>query len=302
MKKQVRTITEGSVMLGIIGVLLFLNLQFGLLFQSFFVFIFPIPIIIYTLRYGLKNSIVLFFSAIIMTLMLGQFTTLFYVITGLILGLVYGYGVLKNKSNDVIIAYSIFINALSVFLEIYVFAKVFGYDLASELNLLMTEVSKIPEFSIVSNFESIVLALIPLYIIFVTVLQTLIVHSISIILLRRLGISYRKARPLHTLRLPIWAGIPLMFSLFSGPYLLKNDSVLFQAIGINLNIIAQVVLLFYGFCLIIFFSKRVNKKQIVTYAILSFLFLPNIIIYAFIGLGLLDCFTDIRKRIELITI
>jgi len=302
MKKQVRTITEGSVMLGIIGIFLFLNLQFGLLLQSYFIFIFPIPIIIYTIKYGMKNGFILFFAAIIMTLMLGQFTTLFYSVTGMILGLVYGYGILKNRTNDWIIIASIIVNSTSVFLETYILAGIFGYDLAAEINTVIAEMSKIPEFAAILNFEAVIKSLIPLLIIFMSILQTIIVHMMSLVLLRRLKISYRKARPIETLRLPIWAGVIITIALFLGKYLMTTSNVTYQVIAINITVFSQLIAVFYGYCLIRFYTIKTGNKSVTTIAILGFLFLPTVIIYAFIGLGLLDCFTDIRKRIELITL
>jgi len=302
MKKQVRTITEGSVMLGIIGILLFLNLQFGLLLQSYFVFVFPIPIIIYTIRYGFKNGIILFTSAIILTLMLGQFTTLFYTITGLILGLVYGYGIIKNRTNDWIITTSIIVNSISIFLETYVLAKLFGYDIVTEINVVVSELSKIPEFAAILNGEALILSLIPLLLITMSIMQAIIIHMISIVLLRRLKISYRKARPIESLRLPIWAGLIVTIALFLGKYLVTTSSVTYQVIGINLAVFSQLIATFYGFFLIKFYAKRSGNKSVTTFAILGFLFLPSLVIYVFIGLGLLDCFTDIRRRIELITL
>lgn len=301
MKNQVRTITEGSVMLGIIGIVLFLNLQFGMLLQSYFVFVFPIPIIIYTIRYGFKNGIILFTAAIILTLILGQFTTLFYTITGLILGLVYGYGILKNRTNDWIIMTSIVVNSISVILETYVLAKLFGYDIVSEINLIVLEVSKIPELATILNMDALIISMIPLLLITMSIMQTIIIHMISIVLLRRLKISYRKAKPIELFRLPIWAGVIVTIALFSGKYLVTTNSVTYQVIGINLAVFSQLIATFYGFCLIKFYAKRSGNKSVTTFAILGFLFLPSLVIYAFIGLGLLDCFTDIRKRIELIT-
>lgn len=44
MKKQVRTITEGSMMLAIIGLFLFLNLQFAGILQTYFIIFIPLPI------------------------------------------------------------------------------------------------------------------------------------------------------------------------------------------------------------------------------------------------------------------
>jgi uncharacterized protein YybS (DUF2232 family) len=302
MKNQVRTITEGSVMLGIIGIFLFLNLQFGLLIQSYFVLIFPIPIIIYTIKYGVKNGLILIFAAITLTLMLGQFTTFFYTVTGLILGLVYGYGILKNHTNDWIISISIIVNSISIFIETYLLAKLFGYDILAEINTIVSELSKIPEFAEILNVDALILSLIPLLLISMSILQTIIVHMISIVLLRRLKISYRKAKPVEDFRLPIWAGVIVTIALFAGQLLTTTNSTTFQVIGINLSVFSQLIAVFYGFCLILFYAKRSGKKFLTTFALLGFLFLPSVIIYVFIGLGLLDCFTDIRKRIELITL
>ena len=137
MKKQVRTITEGSMMLAIIGLFLFLNLQFAGILQTYFIIFIPLPILIYTIRYGFRSGLVVSFGAMFLSIMLGNIITLFYIGGGLLVGLAYGYGVNSNKSNDWLLIVSTLINAISLFVETYVLAAFIGYDLYKDTELLI---------------------------------------------------------------------------------------------------------------------------------------------------------------------
>jgi uncharacterized protein YybS (DUF2232 family) len=54
MRKEVRKITEGAAMIALISVFLLIDRQFAGQLNVYFAWIIPLPIIIYTARYGFK--------------------------------------------------------------------------------------------------------------------------------------------------------------------------------------------------------------------------------------------------------
>lgn len=302
MKKQVRTITEGSMMLAIIGLFLFLNLQFAGILQTYFIIFIPLPILIYTIRYGFRSGLVVSFGALFLSIMLGNIITLFYIGGGLLVGLAYGYGVNSNKSNDWLLFVSTLINAISLFVETYVLAAFIGYDLYKDTELLIESLKGIDGLVLPDNFLAQVLAITPIILLLTGFLQALMTHLLSVTLLKRLNITVRKMKPLQHIQLPKWLGVIALLGLFTSTFLYQSGDENLQIVASLMLFISALVVIGDAFILIAIYGKRTNRKYLPTFAMLALILLPTVLIYGFIGLGLLDCFTDIRKRIELITI
>ena len=302
MKKQVRTITEGSMMLAIIGLFLFLNLQFAGILQTYFIIFIPLPILIYTIRFGFRNGLVVSFGAIFLSIMLGNIITLFYIGGGLLVGLAYGYGVNTNKSNDWLLFVATLINAISLFVETYVLAAFIGYDLYKDTELLIESLKGIDGLVLPDNFMAQVLAITPIILLLTGFLQALMTHLLSVTLLKRLNITVRKMKPLQHIQLPKWLGIIALLGLFTSTFLYQSGEENLQIIASLMLFISALTVISDAFILIAIYGRRTNRKYLPTFAMLALILLPTVLIYGFIGLGLLDCFTDIRKRIELITL
>ena len=56
MNNNVRKLTDGAMMCAIVGVVLLINRQLGGLFQDMFLFLFPIPMVFYSAKYGWKEQ------------------------------------------------------------------------------------------------------------------------------------------------------------------------------------------------------------------------------------------------------
>jgi len=302
MKKQVRTITEGSMMLAIIGLFLFLNLQFAGILQTYFIIFIPLPILIYTIRYGFRSGLVVSFGAMFLSIMLGNIITLFYIGGGLLVGLAYGYGVNSNKSNDWLLFVSTLINAISLFVETYVLAAFIGYDLYKDTEALIESLKDIDGLVLPDNFMAQVLAITPIILLLTGFLQALMTHLLSVTLLKRLNITVRKMKPLQHIQLPKWLGVIALLGLFTSTFLYQSGDQNLQIVASLMLFISALTVISDAFILIAIYGKRTNRKYLPTFAMLALILLPTVLIYGFIGLGLLDCFTDIRKRIELITL
>lgn len=289
-------------MLAIIGLFLFLNLQFAGILQTYFIIFIPLPILIYTIRFGFRNGLVVSFGAIFLSIMLGNIITLFYIGGGLLVGLAYGYGVNTNKSNDWLLFVATLINAISLFIETYVLAAFIGYDLYKDTELLIESLKGIDGLVLPDNFMAQVLAITPIILLLTGFLQALMTHLLSVTLLKRLNITVRKMKPLQHIQLPKWLGVIALLGLFTSTFLYQSGEENLQIIASLMLFISALTVISDAFILIAIYGRRTNRKYLPTFAMLALILLPTVLIYGFIGLGLLDCFTDIRKRIELITL
>lgn len=293
-KNNVRKITQGAMMLSIIAVFLIINLQTAGLLELYAVWLLPLPFIFYQVQYGFKAAIILSIAALIMSFLLGSIMTLFYVTTSVVIGLVYGYGVSKDKDNAWLIFFTTVVTAISLFLEMYAFAAFFGYDLAAETHEIVQALKNIEGLVIPSDLESLVLGIYPVALIFMSFLQSLVVHMLAILLLKRLKIKTRKMKDLSNYRLPLWAGVLSLVGLFAGTLINIPEYRQYLMLVTTTSI---MVLLVDAYIVVVLFARRMKMKWLPMLSVLSIVFLPSLGIYVFIGLGLLDSLTDFRQRI-----
>lgn len=296
MKKQVRLITEGAMMLALIGLFLVLNLQTAGLLEVYLIWALPLPIIFYMARFGVKQGLVLSVATLLMSLIVGNFVTLFYVATAVIVGFTYGYGVRKDKTNGWLMFTTTLITALSLFIETYLLAAMFGYDLNADMQTLLDSLKQIEGLVIPDDISTLVMAIYPVAMLLMAFLQALITHIAAIFMLKRLKITTRKMRPIESFRLPVWAGVLTLIGLFAGVLMARFTETNVRVILMLLMSVATLVLVADAYILIMIFAKKVHSRWLPTFSILALVLLPSLLIYVFIGLGLMDCFTDIRER------
>lgn len=296
MKKQVRKITQGAMMLAIIGLFLVLNLQSAGLLEAYMIWILPLPIIFYVVQYGFKPGLVVALAALGLTFILSNFITLFYVFTALVIGLVYGYGVYKNRNNGWLLATTTILSAVSLFVEIYLMSAVFGYDLAAETHEIVGYLKTVDGLIVPADIETLVLGIYPIALLLMAFLQSLITHILAIFMLKRLKISTRKMNPIENYRLPVWAGALAFIGLFASFGLQFPALEPYRVQLMMVTTLSSLVLISDAYLFLILYGRLRRLKWLPMVSILSLLFLPMVMFYVFIGLGLMDCFTDLRQR------
>lgn len=296
MKKQVRLITEGAMMLAIIGLFLVLNMQSAGLLEVYLIWALPLPIIFYMVKYGIRNGFILATATMLLSLIVGNLITLFYVATSVIIGLTYGYGVVKNKTNGWLVFVTTLITAISLFIETYLLAAFFGYNLGAETQEILAALEQVEGLVVPADIGTLVMAVYPIAMLLMAFLQALITHIAAIALLKRLKIKTRKMRPIESFRLPKWAGALTLLGLFASTLLARSDEQSLRIAMILILTISSLVLIADAYILIMMFAKMTGKRWLPTLSIFSLVLLPTLFIYVFIGLGLMDCFTDIRDR------
>lgn len=283
-------------MLAIMALFLIVNLQTAGLLELYAIWLLPLPIIFYEVQFGFKSSVVLSIATLILSFLLGSVMTLFYMTTSVVIGLIYGYGVSKEKDNGWLIFFTTLLTAISTFLEMYVFAAFFGYDLVAETHEIVIALKSIEGVIIPADVESLVLAIYPVALIFMSFLQAMVIHMLSILLLKRLRIKTRKMKDLSNYRLPKWAALLSLVGIFAGTLLAGDDTLRRQWMMLVMTM-SVVVLSVDAYILIVLMARKYRQRWLPMLSVLSIVFLPTIGIYAFIGLGLLDSLTDFRVRI-----
>jgi len=299
MKKQVRMITEGAMMLAIIGLFLVANLQTAGLLEIYLIWALPLPIIFYLVRYGVKRALVLALATVFFSFILGNLITLFYVSTAILIGLFYGNGVRHDKTNAWLIVVTTIVTAISLFIETYLLAAFFGYNLTAETQEIAKYLNSIEGMVVPADLGTLVIAVYPVAMMLVAFLQALMTHIIAIFMLKRLKITTRKMKPIDGFKLPMWAAALAMVGLFSGVLLGSTQDVNLRVALTLITTISSLSLITDAYILILIYARRAQRRWLPTFSVLALVLLPTLFIYVFIGLGLMDSFTDIRERLAI---
>ena len=90
-------LTFGAMILAIFTLLLLLNRQTGGFFDELFIYILPVPMVIYAAKYGWKSGVWLFFGMAVFSFFFGTPYTMFYAVTAALLGLFLGTRFYKGR-------------------------------------------------------------------------------------------------------------------------------------------------------------------------------------------------------------
>ena len=255
------------MMCAIVGVVLLINRQLGGLFQDMFLFLFPIPMVFYSAKYGWKDSIVVFIAMCLLGFILGGVVTLFYVGSESLIGLVYGGGIYAKKDSHKLVLLTMVIGALVNVLSTVVFASFFGYDLAAEtkeMESMMNQVFAQSGATIPStiNLTQFIGTIFVVTAIFTGVMQGFVTHVLSRLLLKRLRFNIEPATPVSEYYPPKWAGY-LAFAGFCCYYYSMyrpfSDTIT-QNVFQGLGMCGFMYLLIYGYIAIIVYMRLRHPK------------------------------------------
>ncbi|MEG0469058.1 MAG: DUF2232 domain-containing protein [Longicatena sp.] len=297
MNQQTRRITEGAMMVALVGVMLFVNRQFANMMEFFLYWILTFPILIYTAKYGIKSGITTAVCMLLLSLMISSPTTIFYLFCCIVVGLVFGEGNRRQWKNGVLLIWSGIVTFVSYIITTMVLASIFGYNPKEDMEM----VRMLLEFLHV-NLGSVSLAqIIPMIVllsaVLMSVLQTICIHLISKILMARLKIETLPMKSMFDIHVSkVWGIIIIIiWVLFLGRNVLKLNQELSTLI-VALFLCAFVFAIGYG-ALTCMMKAIVMKKRGLVFLIMIGIFIR----YVQDGIaivGILDMLFSLRERMK----
>ncbi len=193
MSRSVKSITEGAMMCALVGVLLFINRQFAGILEYAMYWILSFPILIYTVKYGWKKAMIPAMAMLLLSFMISMPTTMFYLASALLCGMIYGHGVRKKWPNGWLLTITGILTLLSYLITMVIFAGVFGYD--PQEDVLMAE--RLLELLSITRVDIVQIALLASLLLSVVtaILQTICVHLLAVMLLTRMQLSAPRINP-----------------------------------------------------------------------------------------------------------
>ena len=273
MNNQTKKMTEGAMMVAIVGMLLFINRQLAGMLEMVMYWVLTFPILMYTARYGVKSACVPAISMVLLSFMIAAPTTIFYLFSCDVVGIVYGAGIRKKWKNGTLLLWTGIFTFVSYLITTVLFAAMFGYDPAEDVEM----VKMLLDFMHIDI--GIPLAKIVTYVvigsaILMTVLQTMCIHMIANVVLKRMHIETRAMKSIFEIKVPKSVGytIIMIWVLFLVRNVLKLNQEL-QSLLFAISLCAALLAIGYGVFLCMLWAAQ-HRKHFILLIILASILIP----------------------------
>ena len=297
--KQIRKITDGSIIVAIYGLIFFISRFLGGQLEYNLSFLMPIPLAIFAFKYDLKNSIVPFVASIVISFLLSinPLNVLVFNIPYLFIGSLLGGLLLKKELKPI---YSILILGSIALASFLGFENIF-----LDIQNMILEMERLfgvntGDFAII---QALMEGLIPSIIIVISLMNSLVTYLLFVILVRRVFKYNFSSKVLSFFSLnnliPKWVSglyILICISAFSLlPFFFESEGVfrILIIILVNLSFIVGTIYIYFGIRVASLFIKLKNKKYLL---LLEFVLLIIVPIF-FVIVGLVDSFVSLQSKI-----
>ncbi|MCR5293910.1 MAG: YybS family protein [Lachnospiraceae bacterium] len=280
-------ITSGAMILAIFAILLLINRQTGALFEELFIYLLPIPMVIYSARFGFKSGLSVLAGTILFSFIFGTFTTIFYSVSASLLGLILGARIYSKRDMTRTLLLVMALSAIFTVLSTVVLASFFGYNVDLEISEMKTMLDSAMNMAGSSEAAGLfsLSFLKQIFIISMAInglLEGFIVYHLSLLILKRLGVKTEKAVSIRKLTPPAWTGFLALAAYFYGSYTfaLPADNPLISGARQMLWVCSIFFLMFFGLLSVIdFIEEHISRKKgiIALLTVLSFFLLSQLL-------------------------
>lgn len=299
MNNQTKKITTGAMLLAIIGALLLIDRALSYAFTTIILTLIPAIIVVYGAMYDFKDSIIFSIALLILGFVINPtISFLVYTITGSIVGVGYCYGVKKNFDRKRLLLIAMLLYVISEVISIIVISPILGFggidELVTEMETMISEASKYSGVSMdletIGYTTSTLKTIAGLGVVITGVLEGLLVHIVSIVLLKRFKIKDIMKGGAITFNLNAPAAYALMImEMLQVMFYQRVDNEVVKNILLCLGLISGLVLMYYGYIVLLTFVRLryPNNKRAGFYALLLVILLLPTSVYLLIVIGFL---------------
>ncbi|WP_027339655.1 DUF2232 domain-containing protein [Halonatronum saccharophilum] len=294
---EVKGIVEGALLSGI-TVLLVVFSFFIPLFGGFALLVSPVPIIILSVRWGSKISIL---SSLVVGMILGSLIdpsfALFSIITIGLIGVSMGSALEEGFSSKIVFLIGATAVTLAILLLVFINIYILNVDILALLDEVFRDSLEIyrsigiSEDQIEAAGQTVELMQYIIRVAFISIIFCLgmvvsaVNYYFSIVVLKRLNYDYSLDFSFRRLRFPKWLGYIYILSVL----LIGTD------IGKNIFIISNFLVLAQGIGVTYYYLLRFKlKKAIILFFLILILLIP-FVNHLILVIGLLDIWIDFRS-------
>lgn len=140
---KTKQLTQGALLLSIYFLALVIDkLSLGIA-SGFLLYLYPLPFIIYGVKYGLKPIIPMFLTGLIATLFLAHITSIFYCVSALVVATYCSVMIYYKKAKPLIVITTVIISVLMSLLSFTTLGAMLGIDIVADISLIQETLDKI---------------------------------------------------------------------------------------------------------------------------------------------------------------
>lgn len=299
MNTKTQELTYGAMIVAIFGVLLLINRQTGGFFAGILMFIYPIPMVAFSARYGLKDSLAVFVCTVLIALLFGTFTAVFYAISESFIGMVYGSCIYAKKDMNRTLILVMVLSAVAELLATVALASLSGIDLNADIMAMQETMNSVFRQAGLDTSNGVLSFdyLRRMYIIstgFLGAMEGLVVYYLSLLILRKLRYPIQKPKPLTQYYPSKISGFIAFALVFVYSYTIAKpfQNEMAQNILQSAGICGVIYLIFFGYIALLMFFKVYLHLPGVVGMILTLLicltisYIPILVGFAYISGGL----------------
>ena len=285
---------QGAMIAAIFGVLSVLNTYTGSFFDSFIGYFMVAPVAWYGYRYSLKDSLLLTFVSLVVIIFTGLPYFIIIAATSCLSGVVIGECLKKKAKRSVMMLGVFIVTFISNILITQVLAGVLGVNLNADMKemygYLLKFMPSIKSGMPLSSF----LSLMPLLILFLSVLEGYVELLMTQALLKRFKITFPENFHISTFKIEQPYGY-ILAGMFFGSFILTNFAHVDSLILRYMYLIAMIGFMIDGMAVAAIFLISKGKGRLSGLVILM-MFIP-LLNTVLVILGILDIFGDLRDKI-----
>lgn len=306
---KTKKLTQGAMMLAIMGALILIDRMTAYWFTEFVVLIAPIIIIMYSAMQTFKDGLLLSVGVVIISFLLGNFqmTYLIYIPVGVVTGLAYSFALKRGLDKSTLLFIACVTYVVGEVIASYVIYPLLGFPITQmieELKVAMDQSSSLTGFDYASvfktaglNFDKLLVIIYLISTIIMGAMEGLLIHILTIFLLKRFKIKDLGRVNLWDLKPNKVVAYISFLSLFT--FFLKDkitNETLYYVL-FTIAIIGFVILLYYGYIFITLYGAIVLRKNIGAIFVLLAFIIPAILL-ALVIIGFLYATGPLRTYLE----
>lgn len=302
---KTRKLTQGAMLLAIIGALMLVDRQLSFLFEDLIVLLVPVVIVIYSAMYEIKDGALFSFGLVVLTILFGSTTSYIYMPISVVVGLGMSFCVKKNFDRRKIALMAIILFTIGEVIATFVVFPLLGIDLASQIKELSDLLSKNGLTSSLQlmgiNIPSFLAVVYVATTVIIGMLEGYLTSLITVLLLKRLkvkdiGISNIMDLKISPLASYILFGLSiLMFINLQG---LREKYEILTYVLMCVSVMASLILAYYGYIFLLIYGKLSFGKKSVIFIILFVILMFPISVIVLMIVGFLYGAGPLQRVIE----
>ena len=291
-KTKTQEIVFGAAMLSIYALIMLLDRYSGGMLYMLFYYFLPLPFMMYGLKFGTGMYGALTFGSIVLGFIFGLPETAFFGVTAILVSYILVSSIQKQWTGTKTMLFVMCATVLSQIASVTIFSSLFGYNLAEEIDYIITTVNDIAcqlQYLTITIEESRVKVIFAFSTILLGCIEAFVFMTFADLILLRMKIARVPKFSILQLRIPKIIGILFIVVIFLQTKY-ASDFFLFIFLGLWMMILAQ------GLSYCFFINAVLIRKPILNSLAFLGCFLP-VFNYFITGMGLIDIFSSNRKKI-----